>query len=63
MLEELERTTDGAHILAGHALLNTEFKQLMINNFIHMIQEIDKVKGIEDAEKMWELLPVIYEER
>ncbi len=35
----------------------------MINNFLHMIQEIDKVKVIEDVEKMTELLPVIYEER
>ncbi len=26
LLEELERATDGTHILAGHALLNSDFK-------------------------------------
>jgi len=63
LLEELERATDGAHILANFALISSEFKEMMVLRFVGMIKEIDKVRTISDSDKMRELLPVIYEER
>eukprot|EP00347_Sterkiella_histriomuscorum_P024254 403331771 len=63
LLNELERVTQGTHILATYALFDGDFKEMIMSNFLRMIEEIEKVRAIKDEEQIDELLPAIYEEK
>ena len=42
LIDELEKVTQGAYILATHALIEGDFKELMVKKSSHMIEEIEK---------------------